>query len=249
MMHGARVTSPPPEQHAPAIAKFARASALKAVDAAALAALGRNARLVDVGWSARWRAAPGRDPNLLVLLSGHAAVFAGEKVVELPCAGEVIGEEQVFDASSRVTVQLLGQATALAVPADAVRRAVEFSPLLARALLGNLSARQLRIMQRVECRVGRRALARLAGFILRQLPARDAPQLLQFPAPKAIVASLLSMTKESLSRGLARLTDAALISVRSRQVRVPAPSRLAEAFDCPRSCVACDGIRCSVAPG
>jgi CRP-like cAMP-binding protein len=220
------------------IARLARASVFAGVDQAALMVLVRGARLADARGAER-------EPGLLVLLNGRAAVFAGEKVVELPGRGELVGEEHVFGAAGRTTARLLGQATALAVRADALRGALEFSPRLARALLENLARRELRILQRMECHMSRRSLERLAGFILRQLPARDAPQTLRLPAPKAVIASLLSMTKESFSRCLAQLTAAALITVCGRQVRVPAPCRLAEVCDCPAGCTACDGSAAS----
>jgi CRP-like cAMP-binding protein len=222
-----------PGARSDAIAKLARADVLAGVDQAALAVLARGARLVD---------ARGADlePGLLVLLSGHAAVFARRQVVELPGQGELIGEEHVFGAAGRGTARLLGRATALAVRAEAVRGALEYSPRLVRVLLENLARRELRILQRMECSMRRRGLQRLAGYLLRQLPARDAPQLLRLPAPKVILASLLSMSKESFSRCLARLSAAALITVRGRDLRVPAPCRLAEACDCPSACTACD---------
>lgn len=223
-----------PGARSEATATLARARALAGVDRTVLATLARGARLVD---------ARGADPEpgLLILLRGHAAVLARDKVVELPGQGELVGEEHVFGTAGRATARLLGQATALAVRADAVRSALEYSPRLARALLENLARRELRILQRVECQANRRGLERLAGFILRQLPARDAPQVLRLPAPKVTIASLLSMTKESLSRCLARLSGAALITVCGRQLRVAAPCRLAEACDCPPGCTACDG--------
>jgi CRP-like cAMP-binding protein len=227
------------------VAKLAGTRTFAGVDDGTLLALARNARLVDARSAGQTRAAPGRNPGLLVLLSGNAVVGTPDKVVELPGQGAVVGEEHVFGAASRCTVRLLGQATALAIPAEAVRRALEHSPKLAHGLMANLARREIGLVQRIECHASRRGPQRLGGFILRQLPARDAPQLMRLPAPKVIIASLLSMTKESLSRGLARLAAAALLSVRGRQLQVPAPWRLAEACDCPATCTACDGIACA----
>lgn len=224
-----------------ATAKLARASVLAGVDRTSLAMLARGARLVYASGAAGPAAGEDGAPGILLLLKGHAAVFARDKVVELPGPGELVGEEQVFGPSGGTTVRLLGAATALAVRAEAVRVALEYSPRLARVVLESLARRKLHVIQRMECAANRRGLDRLAGFILRQLPARDAPHLLRLPAPKVIIASLLSMTKESFSRGLAQLRTAGLVAVRGRELRVTAPGRLAEACGCPPACTACDG--------
>jgi CRP-like cAMP-binding protein len=227
------------------VAKLAGTRTFAGVDYATLLTLARSAKLVDARSAGQTQATPGRSPGLLVLLSGSAAVGTPDKVVELPGQGAVVGEEHVFGVASRCTVRLLGQATALAIPAEAVRRALEHSPRLAHGLMANLARREIGLVQRMECHASRRGPQRLSGFILRQLPARDAPQLMRLPAPKVIIASFLSMTKESLSRSLARLAAAALISVRGRQLQVPEPRRLAEACDCPAACTACDGMACA----
>lgn len=222
-----------------ATAKLARAGVLAGVDRTSLAMLARGARLVYSSGAAGPAAGQDGGPGMLLLLKGHAAVFARAKVVELPGPGELVGEEQVFGPTGGTTVRLLGAATALAVRAESARIALEYSPRLARILLKNVARRKLHIIQRMECAARRRGLDRLAGFILRQLPGRDAPHLLTLPAPKVIIASLLSMSKESFSRRLAQLGAAGLVGVCGRQVRVPAPSRLAEACDCPAACTAC----------
>jgi CRP-like cAMP-binding protein len=229
-------------------AKLARTHALACVDQGTLFLLARSARQVDAHSAGQGPGAAERNRGLLVVLSGHAVVGTPNKVTELSGAGEMVGEENVFGTAGGSTVRLLGQGTALAIPGEAVRQALEHSPRLAHALAANLARREYRVTQRMECHASRRGPERLGGFILRQLPAREASQLLWLPTSKTIIASLLSMTKESLSRGLAHLAAAALISVRGRQLRVPSPSRLAEACGCPAACTACNGVACAEGP-
>lgn len=238
---------PEPMPRSLAVARLAGAKVFQGVDHGALATLARDARLAGGPDAAPAGAAPEANACLYVILHGHAAISTGDKVVELAGQGEVVGEERVFGPLRGTTVRLIGPATALAIPADAVRRALDFSPRLARALMANLARREFHLLQRIECRTSRRAAERLGGFLLRQLAPNDEPQSVQLPAPKTIIASLLSMTKESLSRAFNTLATAALISVRGRQVCVSRPWQLAEAFDCPKSCTACDGIACSQA--
>jgi CRP/FNR family transcriptional regulator len=234
------------EVRSTAAAHLARTGALQGVEVSTLQLLARHARLVHAGSASGRHAPPRVEAALLVLLSGHAAVATPDKVMELPGRGAVIGEESLFGAHSRAAPRLIGHASALWIPGEAVRYALDQSPRLVRALLANLALRQLRIELRIECRLTRRAAGRLAGFILRQLPAaRGAPQSFQLPAPKVDIASLLSMTKESLSRNLARLSASGLVGVRHRRVLVPDAARLAAACDCPQSCTACDGIACA----
>ncbi len=219
-----------------AVATLARASVLASVDRTSIAMLARGARLAYPGG-----AAGSAEPAILLLLRGHAAVFARRKVVELAGPGELVGAERVFGPAGETEVRLLGEAAALAVRAEAACAAMEYSPRLARVFLQNVARRTVHVIQRMECAGRRRGLARLAGFVLRQLPAREAPQVLRLPAPKVILASLLSMSKESFSRGLAGLRAAGLIAVRGREVQVPAPCRLAAICDCPAACTACSG--------
>ncbi len=224
-------------------AHLLHASALQGLDAGALATLGDAARLIAAGDAAETGAGGNGAACLFLMVSGHAAVWSHGKVVELPGAGELFGEEQILGPASPTRVTLLGDATALAMPAATVLSALEYSPALARALLQNLSRRSLRVMERVESHAKHRALERVAAFIMRELPATDGPCDVKFPASKTLIASLLSMSKESLSRCLAQLAAEARITRHGRVVRVPVPWRLAMVCSRGRDCADCGGCR------
>jgi hypothetical protein len=66
------------------VAKLAGTRTFAGADDGTLLTLARNAKLVDARSAEQTRAAPGRNPGLLVLLSGNAAVGTPDKVVELP---------------------------------------------------------------------------------------------------------------------------------------------------------------------
>ena len=243
MMRIERIT-PATGMYGVAIGWLSRAAAFRSVDRATIAALSQDVRLLEARSEAAVPPATARRPGLLFVLSGHAAVVAQDKVVELVGAGGLLGEENAFGCAGSTTTRLLYRSSALAVSADAVRSALDSSAPLARALMDNLSRRQLALIQRIECCASHRSLQRLGGFLLKQLPSQDASQHLRLAVPKATIASLLSMTKESLSRGLARLSEMALIAVQGRAVHVPCPARLAEACQCSPACGACDGAAC-----
>lgn len=203
-----------------------QAKALQAVESSTLAALALSSRFVAARRAPYLLEGSGRR-SLFLMVSGQAAVYSNGKVVELPGSGELFGEERVFGAENLTTVALLGHATALAVPASAVLSALNDSSALAQALLQNLSHRSLRIVERIASQAKQHALERVAAFIMQRLPAADAPCDVSLMAPKTVIASLLSMSKESFSRCLGLLSAEARIARRGRVIHVPAPARLA----------------------
>lgn len=219
------------------------AKALQDVDSSTLAMLARAARLIAAQRPRDTEVCRNSSRYLFLILGGHAALCSHGKVVELPGVGELFGEEHVLGAVSANTVTLLGHATALAIPASAVRSALDDSPGLARALLLNLSRRSLSVMERMQWYANRRALERLAAFLMQKLPASDGPCDVKLPASKTIIASLLSMSKESLSRCLAQLANQAGITRGGSVVHVPVPWRLAEVCRRGGDCADCGRCR------
>ena len=220
------------------------ARAFRHVERPTLMTLARSSRFVNAEHGALLLDGDTGSAALCLMRKGHAAVMAASgpaagQVVELPGAGEMFGEEHVVGAAGATEVRLLGDALALVVPGHAVLLALDESPGLARALLENLSRRSVRMVHRLEWQANRRAVERLAGFIMQQLPAGDEPKNLRLPAPKTILASLLSMTKESFSRCLAQLVAEARILVRGKLLHVPRPWRVAEVCGRGGRCTVC----------
>lgn len=217
-----------------AAASFGAAPALRGVDPPTLERLAAQARRVPADRNAflAGRDTPGA--SLYLLARGAAAHWistaaGAARVVELHRSGELFGEELLYCARDPdTTVELLPGALALEIPGGAVRRALERSPALARALLENLARRSERMLAHSQWIRGRRAIERLCAYLMHHVEGDCAPQALRLPARKEAIASYLSISAEVLSRSLAQLVRRRLIAARGREIEIRSPERLGE---------------------
>lgn len=161
-----------------------------------------------------------------------ASTQGQEKVVDLLGPGQSFGEAVMFmEKPYPVLAQALMDTQLLFIPKNDVFTALEKDPLFARQLLAGLSIRLHTLIQDVESFTMRSSAARVVGYLLSNTERLiSGVERVDLPANKNVVASLLNLTPETLSRVFHDLTEAGLIKVEGRHVLILNSSKLAQAL-------------------
>jgi CRP-like cAMP-binding protein len=132
-----------------------------------------------------------------------------------------------------VFAQALSDAVLLHVGQAEVFELLGNDPMFARHLLAGLSIRLHTLVQDVESYSLRSSAERVIGYLLQShgegqgenqtVGSRE----VELPTSKQVIASLLNLTPETLSRIFHELSSAGLISVQGKHVHVPDVARLA----------------------
>jgi CRP-like cAMP-binding protein len=106
------------------------------------------------------------------------------------------------------------------------------SPETCLRMLGKLSLRLHMRLREIEQLTLESATHRLVYLLQSRLPAeRDGPAVVTLHESRQELASRLSMKPETLSRILRQLSDAGLVDVEGRELRIPDPRRLTAVLD------------------
>jgi len=147
-----------------------------------------------------------------------------EKVVEIVAPGYSFGEALMFmEKPYIVMAQTLADSLLLHVSKQAVFDGLEHDPNFAKKMLAGLSRRLHGLITDVESYSLQSGTQRVIGYLLRQdeeQASAAAPYTMTLPTSKAIVASRLNLTPEHFSRILHDLTEAGLIAVDGREVKI-----------------------------
>lgn len=153
-----------------------------------------------------------------------------EKVVEIVGPGYSFGEALMFmEKPYIVMAQTLADSLLLHISKQAVFSGLEHDPDFAKKMLAGLSRRLHGLIVDVESYSLQSGTQRVIGYLLRQdeEPAGTAaPYTVTLPTSKAIVASRLNLTPEHFSRILHDLTEAGLIAVDGREVKIADVTKL-----------------------
>ncbi|MDD5296656.1 MAG: Crp/Fnr family transcriptional regulator [Rhodocyclaceae bacterium] len=153
-----------------------------------------------------------------------------EKVVHILGPNQTFGEAVMFmDRPYPVFAQALTDAVLLHVGQAEVFQLLQSDPLFARHLLAGLSIRLHTLVQDVESYSLRSSAERVIGYLLQGQTETKAGSSLDvdLPTSKQVIASLLNLTPETLSRIFHDLSSAGLITVQGKHVHVPDVARLA----------------------
>jgi CRP-like cAMP-binding protein len=160
-----------------------------------------------------------RVPGLLVVQSGLVKLSIkgeSERVLRLVAPGETFGEAAlILDQPLLVDAGAVTPTDLVIVPAEPILSLFERDARFARALLVTVCQRLQAVVADFESAVVHGAAERLAAYI-----CSLGKETASLPAPKAVIASRLGMTKETLSRLLRTFIDQGLISVAKREIRV-----------------------------
>lgn len=198
-----------------------------------LAALARDARVYEL---ARGEALVSRGeplPGFCTLATG-----ALKLVVALPQRGErvlgLVGDSATFGEAtalrrkaSTFDVVALVEARVIALPVSAIESLVAAVPRFARNMLELLCERSLELQAELEAGLLQRAPQRLASYLCSLArPAEEGAWRVSLPVSKTVVAAMLGIKKETLSRLLRDLVERRLIAVSRREILILDPDAL-----------------------
>jgi len=153
-----------------------------------------------------------------------------EKVVDVMGPRQTFGEAVMFmERPYPVFAQALSDAVLLHVGQSEVFELLQSDPLFARHMLAGLSIRLHTLVQDVESYSLRSSAERVIGYLLqgREETKSGGSLEVDLPTSKQVIASLLNLTPETLSRIFHDLSSAGLITVQGKHVCVPDVARLA----------------------
>jgi len=127
-------------------------------------------------------------------------------LVELVGPGDMVGEAGLFDTGRYpVAARALTEARLVAIPVEAVRASLDRDVALRRRMLGFLSVR-LRVLVRQIAQLKLMSAAQRLGMFLAGLAGPGAgPHLVRLACERRVIAGILGMTPECLSRSLRQL--------------------------------------------
>lgn len=154
-----------------------------------------------------------------------------EKVVEIIGPRQSLGEAVMFlGRPYPVTAQALADTLLLRIDHSAVDRLLADDVSFARRMLAGLSMRLHALIQDVESYSLHSSTQRVIGYLLQHCfeGSGDVEQAIALPTAKHVIASLLNLTPETLSRIFQDLARAGLIEVQGRTIVIPSVRRLRE---------------------
>jgi CRP/FNR family transcriptional regulator, dissimilatory nitrate respiration regulator len=145
-----------------------------------------------------------------------------EKVVEILGPGQSFGEALMFlDRPYPVFAAAVLDATVIEIPQHPVTELLMRDPSFARSMLAGLAKRLHSLVQDVEDYTMRSGTQRLIGYLLQKAgDVESGPIEVVLSTSKAVIASRLNLTPETLSRSLHELMDKGLLDVHGKHVTV-----------------------------
>lgn len=174
-----------------------------------------------------------RPAGIFLVASGHILLAVsspqgGKKVLGIFGVGQSIGEaEVVMDSPYPYFAESVDDAEVLEVGQGALLALLDKDKKFARRLMNCLGARQHDLVYSVESYTLRTGAERVIGYLLQHAKIQASGRLtVELPATKQLIASLLHITPETLSRIFRDLSEAGLIEARTRHIHIPDIDRL-----------------------
>jgi CRP/FNR family transcriptional activator FtrB len=166
---------------------------------------------------------------LYVLLDGAVELQAAWKDKETTLAvlwpvSSFILESAVLDSPALMSVRTLARSEIAMLPAEALRAAMREDPGFSLRVAEELAGCCRGVVRVLKGQKLRGGAARLANYLLSQR-VRQGEEVIALPHEKRLLASLLGMTPENLSRAFTRLA-AQGVTVQGRRVRIDRPEAL-----------------------
>lgn len=171
--------------------------------------------------------------GLYIVVSGHVMLAistpqGGRKVLDIFGRLQSIGEaEVVMNSRYPYFAEAVDEAEVLEVELAAVQALLDKDRNFARDLMQRMGSRQLALVHDVESYTLRSGAERVIGYLLQHAHTHAEGRLeVELPATKQLIASLLHITPETLSRIFRDLSQVGLIQVKARRVHIPDVDRL-----------------------
>lgn len=171
--------------------------------------------------------------HLLIVLRGHVKLsrlsLSGEEtLIAMLGAGETVGAPPTCaNEIHSLSAKAVGPTSALALPAGRFAGLVKESPALNAAVMQDAKDRIASLIDEIESLKGQNADERLARFLLSLCPPGEERCRFRLPYDKRLVAALLGVQQETLSRAFAKLRFYG-VRTETRNVHVESVSRLAD---------------------
>lgn len=153
----------------------------------------------------------------------------GETVLEILGPGSTCSEVSVFLGKPHLaTAEALCQSTVLRIPGEFLRERVLCNSAFSERVIGQLCQRLHRRTLDFGIQVGLSGTQRVIAYLLNERPAscRESAVTLALRVKKGVIASRLNLTAAHFSRILHGLSEAGLIEVQGRDVRIVDIERL-----------------------
>ncbi|MBF0110635.1 MAG: Crp/Fnr family transcriptional regulator [Magnetococcales bacterium] len=154
---------------------------------------------------------------------GLSSEIGYEKTVNIIRPGETFATALMFldRKSYLVSAQMLQPSRVISIDAALFRRILIESPALCLNLLGQMSQKLNQHLGHIGNGCLRNAQSRVARYLMEQLPHDPyRHHVIQLEVPKQVLASLLSITPETLSRVLGEFERKKIIRMHHRQIQV-----------------------------
>jgi len=205
----------------------------RGIPRARLAELTAQARVASVPRNSAAVRAGEALPGLVVALGGmlKVALPQGGRVIALLRPGESFGEASIaLGGPPRLEVVALAESAVAVLPREVLLAALKVDPRLALRFARALAGQVLDLIGALEASTTRHGAERLAAYLdslARPGDGDGGACSVRLPASKTVIASLLGMKKETLSRHLRELSARRLISVSGREIGILDRARLA----------------------
>lgn len=152
-------------------------------------------------------------------------------VVEIFHPGTSFAEALVFrQAPYPVTATALVESRVLAVPSQVVSKEIEATPDAFGAILGSTYIHLHKLVKQIEALKSNTALERVGRFVLALSNTAQQPREFEIPYEKQVLASLLGIKPETLSRTFRRL-EAHGVVLEKRKIRLTDKAALESLLD------------------
>lgn len=176
----------------------------------------------------------GEPPRALqIVISGQvllavSAPQGGRKVLGIHTAGHSIGEtEVVMNTPYPYFAESVDDSEVVEIAQPALLQMLDNNKTFARNLISCMGSRQHDLMYSVESYTLRTGAERVIGYLLQHAKTASSGRFtVRLPATKQLIASLLHITPETLSRIFRDLSTAGLIMGTGRQVQIPDVEKL-----------------------
>lgn len=171
-----------------------------------------------------------------IVLQGLVKIFhttpdGRERVLHLIKAPGTCGEAAVFQRGTYPAhASTLAPSTVLYVPAEALLDMLIRNPHLALNMLAALSLRLRMFTRKLEAHSTTDASARLAAYILHRARLGNSSSL-KLEVSREVLANMLGIARETLSRALSRLQQSGSIDVAGRTIHIRDLQSLQQAAD------------------
>ncbi|HOG16995.1 MAG: cAMP receptor protein [Syntrophaceae bacterium PtaU1.Bin231] len=159
-----------------------------------------------------------------ILFSGKVKIFklspeGKEQILHIIEPGDSFAEITVFEGGKYpANAEALEQSRTVFFPAAALIRKFRSDPYLAMNMMGILSSRLREFAQTIENLSLRGVPERLATYLLHLQGLKNGADMFDLDIKKGVLANLLGTTGESVSRTLARMSEAGLIEVHGKRI-------------------------------